>query len=477
MKKSISLFAIALTTTFLAHAAVNQEEAARLGKDLTPWGAEKAGNKEGTIPAYTGGLSPKLMGAGYDSNKNLVKGNTVVPDPFKDDAVLYSITSKNMDQYADKLSEATKVMLKTYPTTYRLDVYPTRRVVNYPQSFLDASIKNATRCKTEKGGMTMKGCHGGYPFPIPKDGYEMMWNLQVAAYKGPGVDSNTTQWYVDSSGSRVLTSEESSFMDFPYQNPNYSLEEFENPSKPYSGINYRYNMIRHAPARVAGEATILKSFAKDSDQGSWSYQPGNRRVRALPNASYDFPISSAGGAAFYDELFVFSGRMDKFDFKLVGKKEMLIPYNTYKMAWADPATAMPGKGHLNPDLTRWELHRVWVVDATLKPGARHVYSKRRFYVDEDTAVGGMADSWDQAGKLYRGTFSSPNWIWDYQVSATTFFNYDANTGVLYVGQHMGGVTQGGMRFRKASGIGGFDNGPLHPDSDFTPEALARRSSR
>jgi len=36
-----------------AAAKVTPEEAAHLGKDLTPVGAERAGNKEGTIPEWT----------------------------------------------------------------------------------------------------------------------------------------------------------------------------------------------------------------------------------------------------------------------------------------------------------------------------------------------------------------------------------------------------------------------------------------
>src|ERR1700687_5840447 len=149
MKVKITLIAVALGVMGSANAAVTPEEAARLGKDLTPWGAEMAGNKEGTIPPYTGGLPVNLMGPGYDSNKSLVNGRQFTPDPFKDEKPSYRITAKNLDQYADKLSEATKVLFKNDPNFY-IDVYPTHRVVNYPKYFLDSSIQNATRCKTDE---------------------------------------------------------------------------------------------------------------------------------------------------------------------------------------------------------------------------------------------------------------------------------------------------------------------------------------
>ena len=45
-----------------AVAAVSPDEAAQLGKTLTPTGAEKAGNKDGTIPEWTGGLTTPPAG-------------------------------------------------------------------------------------------------------------------------------------------------------------------------------------------------------------------------------------------------------------------------------------------------------------------------------------------------------------------------------------------------------------------------------
>src|SRR5437016_1340874 len=165
------LFVAAVTACTVAcaafsHAAVSAEEAKQLGTTLTPFGAEKAGNKEGTIPEYTGGLTTPPPG--------FVKGPGAKtrPDPFPEDKPLFSIDAKNMDKYADKLTEGAKAMMKKYPN-FRIDVYPSRRTVAYPQSVLDNTLKNATRCKTVEDGLAITPeCAGGIAFPIPKTGYE-----------------------------------------------------------------------------------------------------------------------------------------------------------------------------------------------------------------------------------------------------------------------------------------------------------------
>ena len=96
--------ALAITGCLSASAEVSPDEAKQLSDTLTPWGAEKAGNKDGSIPAYTGGLTKPP--ASYDPAK---KG--MLPDPFADEKPLYSVNAKNMAQYADKLSEGVKAAL------------------------------------------------------------------------------------------------------------------------------------------------------------------------------------------------------------------------------------------------------------------------------------------------------------------------------------------------------------------------------
>lgn len=87
--------------------------------------------------------------------------------------------------------------------------------------------------------------------------------------------------------------------------------------------------------------------------------------------------------------------MDRYNWDYEGVREIYIPYNNYRIGEkGTPYSEILGMSHLNPDLTRWELHRVHVVEATLKEGERHIYGKRRFYVDEDSWNTVLLDQYD-----------------------------------------------------------------------------------
>ena len=89
----------------MAVAKVTPEEAAKLGAELTPLGAVKAGNADGTIPAWDGGITSPP--AGYSPGDHH-------PDPYAGDEVLFTITGANMGEYADKLTPGHKALLETY---------------------------------------------------------------------------------------------------------------------------------------------------------------------------------------------------------------------------------------------------------------------------------------------------------------------------------------------------------------------------
>ena len=118
---------VALSLPYAA-AAATAEEAARLKSDLTPFGAEKAGNKDGTIPAWNGGYTTPIPGDKPGGRRG---------DPFKDEGPLYSITAKNAEAHADKLTDGAKAMLKKYPDSFRVDVYKTHRTAAAPQWVYD----------------------------------------------------------------------------------------------------------------------------------------------------------------------------------------------------------------------------------------------------------------------------------------------------------------------------------------------------
>nr|WP_315243006.1 DUF1329 domain-containing protein [uncultured Albidiferax sp.] len=390
-----SYFAAALLTGLLssAFAAVPADEAQQLGTSLTRFGAIKAGNKDGSIPEYTG----QQIKAPADYQP----GSGIYTDPLRDEKPLYRVTAKNVDQYTDKLTEGQKFLLKKNPATYYIDVFPTHRTEVYPDKVLKATERNATACKPVKDYFAVDAsCRGGLPYPIPKTGYEVMWNM-LLRWQGEGVLVAPSQraWLVDSGGRATMTSEQFAMQEKPY----YQLDQADRDPQ----MLMRTYSITRAPSRLAGVGSGIVDYL-DMDtkpRRAWSYTPGQRRVRLAPEFAYDTPVASLGGATLFDELWMFSGKMDRFDFKLVGKKEMLLPYNSFKYYFGCKHEAKLMAKHVDPSCERWELHRVWVVEATLKPGQRHAYSKRVYYIDEDGYGAGMFDAFDHEGTLYRAMFN------------------------------------------------------------------------
>jgi Protein of unknown function (DUF1329) len=383
-----------------AFAAVSADEAKQLGTTLTEFGAIKAGNADGSIPPYTGGQTTAPAGFKPDS------GFWV--DPYKDDKPLFRIDAKNMAQYADKLSDGQKYLLKTY-ADYYFDIYPSHRSAAYPDKVIKATLRNATDCKTTRDGIGVdKACRGGLPFPIPKTGLEAMWN-HILHYQGDTAltTSASRSWVIDSVGKPTLTAEQSTLTDPVWYQTDLTDRD---PT-----MAWRVYSVTKLPARKAGEVTGLTDFIDPVEQPrkAWGYTPGQRRIKASPEFSYDTPVASQGGLTLFDELFIVSGKLDRFDYKLVGKKEMFLPYNQYKASFECPTVEMALLAkHTNPVCERWELHRVYVVEATLKAGQRHAYSKRNYYLDEDLSAAGLYDAFDQNGQLYRSIVNGMIQLYD-----------------------------------------------------------------
>lgn len=382
--RNLRLAAIALSALWVgaALAAVTPEEAAKLKNELTPLGGERAGNKAGTIPAWDGGFTKPP--AGY-------KPGTPRPDPFAADKPLYSITAKNMAEYTATLTDGQQALLKKYPT-YRIDVYPTRRTAAAPQYVYDNTFKNATRAKSSADGNSIEGAYGGIPFPIPKTGAEVMWNHQLR-WQGESVNYPAGTWAV-TGGKPVLASAIVNEMSFPYYFKDGSLETFK-------GEYWNLYQVTTAPSYKAGETILVRDPIDYVGKGrqAWQYLVGQRRVRKAPSIAYDTPNSVTSGVDFFDEVSLFIGAPDRYEWKLLGKKEMLVPYNMngFNLRKAEEVL-LPN--HLNPDYVRWELHRVWVVEANLAQGKRHVIPKKKFYVDEDSWNALLYDGWDSQGQLW-----------------------------------------------------------------------------
>lgn len=382
---SFAITAALSLATPVALAKITAEEAATLGGDvLTPMGAERAANAEGTIPEWTGGL--KELPANYEPGGRLV-------DPFPEDKVLYSITAANYEQYKDKLSPGQIALLKRYPDTFSMPVYPTRRSARLPDSQYELIKQGATTAETAAGGNGLVNFMANVPFPIPADGNEVIWNHIVRYRTELGMSRRYTQIPVQANGNfaPVLFEDQTLFAN-------------RVPGNPHPNRLFVFLQRILAPARLEGDVLLVHENLDQvaEPRSAWVYNAGQRRVRRAPNVAYDGPGTAADGLRTADDLDMYNGAPDRYDWELVGKQELYIPYNSYQLRRGDLSykdILMPG--HMDPQYLRYELHRVWVVESKLKPNARHIYARRTFYVDEDTWQMSIIDHYDGRGELWR----------------------------------------------------------------------------
>lgn len=448
---SITMAAMLLMAGRGASAKVSADEAAALGKTLTCVGAEKAGNKAGTIPPFSG----KWLGLPPGMNYELHTGVHPV-DPYPGDKPLYVITAANMAQYADHLTDGQKAMFAKFPATYKMPIYQGRRDFRYDDAVCAAAMKNALNAEITDGGMGIKGnYYGAVPFPIPKDGQEVLMN-QLLPTRASSEETVHDIGVVDPNGHITWGRSENS-----------NLSVIDNPAnvdKPVDGNIMAYSMnTTILPTREEGNIAVSQepmNFAKGK-RLAWNYDPGTRRVRQLPEYGFDQPIAGSGGILMIDEDRLFNGSPERFDWKLLGKREIYVPANAYRVnAGTVKYADLLKPGHANPDYMRYELRRVWVLEADLKPGYRHLYKKRILFLDEDTWMAVMADNYDARGQLWKHAevnyYYSPDMdAWE----AGASFYYDLNSGG-YVGYNL---------FEQAKFGPILNKNNLTPN-DFTPEA-------
>jgi hypothetical protein len=448
---AIAHFVAWLALAATAASAVSPEVAERLKSDLTPMGAERSGNAEGTIPAWTGGIGAPPSGYAAGAPR---------ADPFAGEKSLFAITAANFETFAAKLPEGQKALFAKF-ADYRMDVYPTHRSAAAPAAVYANVYANATRAKAVPEGIAygVSGAVGGVPFPVPGSGAEVVWN-HLLAFWGIAREDRMRTYVVSSDGTLELTNAYREIVDFPY----YYVD-----ASPQSVGKYYFKRreISEAPASLAGRAYLLwqpLDAARDP-VSAWQYLPRERRVRRSPALTHDTPTPDGGGIESFDDYYLFSGSPDRYDFRLVGKAEMYIPYNNNRLPLA-PVAKVAGPQHANPDLLRYELHRVWVVDATLAAGKRHLAPHRRFYLDEDTWFIVYGDAWDADGRLWKFSQAAMYLVSDLPaVVPGSQFVYDL-VGGGYV-----------LAFCFNEEAVQYKPTPPHKESDYSPDTLAAEGVR
>jgi hypothetical protein len=455
MKKMNILTVGALALTLMANsvmAAVSQQEADKLGTTLTPLGGEKAGNADGSIPAWTGGLKPDAA----------PMQNDFLGNPFEDEKPLFTITAANAEQYKSKLSNGQLAMFKRYPDSYKIPVYKTRRTASSPQAVYDAAKKSALVAEASADGYSLKNFEQShyYAFPIPKNGLEVVWNHLTRSHGNSYISRQmqaTPQVSGDYTPVQIATE-----VGFPWKMADTKPEDSAN-------ILFFAKQTVTAPARMAGSVLLIHETLDQVKEPrmAWAYNAGQRRVRRAPQVAYDGPGTAADGLRVADNADMFNGAPDRYDWKLIGKKEMYIPYNNYLLQ--SPKLKYDGiikPGHINQDLTRYELHRVWEVEGTLKSGQRHIYAKRHMYLDEDTWAAVEIDQYDGRGQLWR--VSEGYLVNDYQQGVANYAAigiYDLIAG-RYVVSNLSNENKRGTDYTYQPTM-----------NDFTPAALRNAGIR
>ncbi|WP_217476917.1 DUF1329 domain-containing protein [Stutzerimonas stutzeri] len=437
---SFSLSLLAACTLVQA----KENDPAHLDNVLTPVGAERAGNADGSIPAWDGGMKPGAAAIGANGDYS---------DPFANEQPLFVITHDNVGQYKDQLSPGQQEMFARY-ADYRMPVYPTHRSATLPQAYLDKSRENLGQVSLSDNGNGLKGYEFGVPFPQPTAGLEVMWN-HLTRYRGGSIRRQFASATVQEKGDYTLVSSD-------------GLTVFrENISDlgPNENLLLLNRVRTTAPSRYAGEVTLVHEPLNlvEGSRSAWQYNPGQRRVRRAPTVAYDSSARYSFGQVIADSVDGYNGAPDRYDWTLQGKKEMLIPYNAYRVAskqikYSDLLTP----NYLNPAYTRYEKHRVWVVEANLKEGVRHVYAKRRFYLDEDTWQIVASDIYDSRGELWRNYESHIAMLHDVQLPITVAeATYDLISG-RYAVNYLTNEAPSKARY-----------GETLSKSEFTPAQLKR----
>ena len=406
--KSLSRFIAILLTTLLAMSQTNASP------ELTVMGAEKSGNADQTIPPWTGGITSPPDG--YEPGE-------VHPDPFADDKILFTIDYAGMAEFKDNLTAGHLAMMEKYPNTFKLNVYQTRRSASHPLRVLDHTEKYGGQARIVDDGAGLEGIVQGIPFPEPGNGEQAIWNSLVS-FKGGSVKGYVNSAVPSDKGKyqlMVVLQE----IEFPRQTEEATLENFDGILA--RGINYV-----KSPSTVAGVMVLFHTNLNsvEKERNAWIYNPKRRRVSRAPAIEGNTPTAASDGIHLSDQNGMFSGKITNFNWQLLGKKEIYMPYNAYQLH-SDKITPddIVRPEHINQQLARYELHRVWVVEATRKEQVDHPHKRRVYYLDEDSWRILAAEHYDDNDKLDRFSKSHTVNYYEVPVLASTldsFYKLDSH---------------------------------------------------
>jgi len=414
-------------------------------KKYTPFGSERNGNDDGSIPAWQG-----------DKDYADKKYSELVSE-----TPLFEITENNYNQYAEYLSDGQKALFATYPSSFKMPVYTSYRLHNIPDHFASATFKNKQDAILIDDGNGLDNVWPGIPFPSPDNALEIIWN-HTTSWRGLSFSASYTEASIRPNEATTIIKSKLDFAS-PFHDPN---------REKYSGNGKLFYFLAttYSPALLAGGATLVHESTQPrlSPRKTWIYVKGNKRVQRLPSLTHDGPNMNSEHIRVIDEVNLFNGAPDRYNWKIIAKKEHFIPYNNNRLAARDKDIGtILGSSHIDPNMARYEKHRVWVVEGTLKDSENHLYKKRVFYIDEDSWLIVLAEQYNDKDELWR---TSSSYIKYYPDMPGTFTVLDSFHDLSTNNYYIQAITQ-----QNKKAIEFFDS--VLDTRRFMPAALSRGANR
>lgn len=349
----------------------------------TPLGALRAGSADGRIPAFA---APEAAKASDTS---------ACSDPYAEETPLLRIDRQNLAEHAARLGAGQRALIEALPDSFSLPVYASHRSATAPAAYLAGTQANASQARLDDNRRPA-GVVAGLPFPVIADdadaGLRAYWNFRLR-WRGLGRDRSYLQATVAPSGTATLTRLRQRAI---YR----SLDAAPGSLGPLLSASLTGVL---APTRLAGAMKLVHTSATRAPQ-AWQLSPGpdHPLLRATTEAVDDVPVFGADGLYNEDQREGFDAGPDRYDWKLLGLRELYVPYNAWRLfAAASARNDLLGARHVNPERLRYELHRVHVLEAKLKPGLPGQWPRRTFYLDEDSWQILLVDLYGRSGELER----------------------------------------------------------------------------
>ncbi len=298
------------------------------------------------------------------------EGNSY-PDPFHDDKILLEINSDNYLNYIDNLLTTGQIeMFKSYPDTFKMKVYKSRRSCAVPIEVTELTTKNAILTDNGEG---LEGVVGSIPFPNPTEALHHVWN-HILRYRGVDIYGSSPFFIVNPDGSTNFGAGEAIAKN--YWNP------FTQNEKGLQGMIM--SKVTQPPRLADASLLVIESLnAFKKPRQAWVYNPSTRRVRRAPDIAYDYKPSANQGLTTTDQFDGFNGAKDRYEWTFIGTQQRLMPYNAYKFH-EKPINELLTPYHVNQDFLRYELVNVHVVNASLRDDKRHIIPQRIMFFDSDS---------------------------------------------------------------------------------------------